>query len=493
MELATGRSRAPVRECGADSPAGARSPGCTIAAYARAKALPEAFLQTVGVSEIRHQGVPALRIALSRRRRRRAWNPLQARDREEPHQGRPLPLGDGLEALPLWTVAPAAGATVVIVEGESDCHTLWHHGINAVGVPGASNWKDERDAPPLGRIRDHLRRRRAGPWRRYRAAMGRHTPSSRIGSASCGLSGFKDPSEMHVADPEAVRARWDAAVAAGQYHSRHRRAKRGRTATPLRRETRSRPMPFLSALLASSRRRGAGHPRQGAGADRDMCSVGARGSDAGRAGACRHSAPDRTDTTDLRAISSRSQARANARPRPTARRSGRFPATSRTFANATKQNCRAISTPKMPGRSSGSRSLGNKRQYPDPAAKRAALMSSVGLRSVLFIRMLVCPEPTFEGLERLFAVGQPSMGVFSGKVANSSAGTACRRKRSSAPLPLSPVSGMARRSGACERLTARRCSRVAGSRSISWSSPMSPTFCSATASSLTRACSRACS
>src|SRR5215204_447848 len=32
---------------------------------------------------------------------------------------------------------------VVLVEGESDCHTLWCHEIPALGIPGASNWRDE--------------------------------------------------------------------------------------------------------------------------------------------------------------------------------------------------------------------------------------------------------------------------------------------------------------------------------------------------------------
>src|SRR5215211_1417560 len=60
-------------------------------------------------------------------------------------------------------------------------------------------------------------------------------------------------------------------------------------------------------------------------------------------------------------------------------------------------------------------SSGNKRQYPDPAAKRAAL-DELGPAPVGPLHpMLVCPEPTFEGLERLFAIGQPSMGVFSGE------------------------------------------------------------------------------
>jgi hypothetical protein len=52
----------------------------------------------------------------------------------------------GLERL---KVARDAGF-VVLVEGESDCHTLWFHDIPAVGVPGApSGWKEARDAPPF--------------------------------------------------------------------------------------------------------------------------------------------------------------------------------------------------------------------------------------------------------------------------------------------------------------------------------------------------------
>jgi hypothetical protein len=32
---------------------------------------------------------------------------------------------------------------VLLVEGESDCHTAWYRGLPAVGVPGVENWKDE--------------------------------------------------------------------------------------------------------------------------------------------------------------------------------------------------------------------------------------------------------------------------------------------------------------------------------------------------------------
>jgi hypothetical protein len=34
---------------------------------------------------------------------------------------------------------------MVLVEGESDVHTLWHHGTPAIGLPGATNWREDRD------------------------------------------------------------------------------------------------------------------------------------------------------------------------------------------------------------------------------------------------------------------------------------------------------------------------------------------------------------
>src|SRR4029453_13681606 len=45
--------------------------------------------------------------------------------------------------------APGYG---VLVEGESDCHTLWFHGIHALGIPGAANWREDRDARHLDGI-----------------------------------------------------------------------------------------------------------------------------------------------------------------------------------------------------------------------------------------------------------------------------------------------------------------------------------------------------
>ena len=50
---------------------------------------------------------------------------------------------------------------VVLVEGESDCHTLWLHDFPALGLPGAGNWNEGRDAPLLADIAEIFDRHRA--------------------------------------------------------------------------------------------------------------------------------------------------------------------------------------------------------------------------------------------------------------------------------------------------------------------------------------------
>ena len=37
--------------------------------------------------------------------------------------------------------AACAIGAVTLVEGESDCHTLWRAGVPAIGLPGAATWR----------------------------------------------------------------------------------------------------------------------------------------------------------------------------------------------------------------------------------------------------------------------------------------------------------------------------------------------------------------
>lgn len=125
--------------------------GCTLADYAAAKQLDIEKLREYGLSDLTYRGQPTLRIpyldptgsegAVRYRLAMRGDNRFRWRR------------GDKLALYGLWRLAEATRAGyAVIVEGESDCHTLWQHGIHAVGLPGAASWQEERDASLLDDI-----------------------------------------------------------------------------------------------------------------------------------------------------------------------------------------------------------------------------------------------------------------------------------------------------------------------------------------------------
>jgi hypothetical protein len=124
--------------------------GLTLDHYTHAKALPTDFLKTCGVSEFTYDYKPALRIPY-----------LGAGGEELAVRFRIALDGDRFRwksgtkpcLYGLHRLAEAQkAAQVVLVEGESDCQTLWFHGIPALGIPGAANWREERDARHLDGI-----------------------------------------------------------------------------------------------------------------------------------------------------------------------------------------------------------------------------------------------------------------------------------------------------------------------------------------------------
>jgi DNA-binding Lrp family transcriptional regulator len=132
---------------------GATPTGCRLRDYAEAKRLPLSFLQANGLREITYQGVPAISIpyfshdGVEPAMRFRVA--LDGPDRFRWRKGSQSQLRlYGLNRLP---EAHNAGY-LVLVEGESDCQTLWLHGFPALGLPGAGNWNEQRDAPLLAEI-----------------------------------------------------------------------------------------------------------------------------------------------------------------------------------------------------------------------------------------------------------------------------------------------------------------------------------------------------
>ena len=97
----------------------------------------------------------------------------------------------------------------VLVEGESDCHTLWHHGAEAIGIPGASNFKEEwaEHLQNIEKLYAVVEPDRGGAAFEERLATS--SLSERLYLVR--LDGAKDVSELHIQDPERFNANLRAA------------------------------------------------------------------------------------------------------------------------------------------------------------------------------------------------------------------------------------------------------------------------------------------
>ena len=109
---------------------------------------------------------------------------------------------------------------VVIVEGESDCHVLWHHEIPAVGVPGTKTWKHDwasylEEIPTVYVV--------AEPDEAGRMFV-EDLASSPLGPRLqvIDLSPFKDPRALHLQDPSSFTDAWEAARELGLAWPRYR-------------------------------------------------------------------------------------------------------------------------------------------------------------------------------------------------------------------------------------------------------------------------------
>jgi hypothetical protein len=129
-------------------------PGLTVQRLSDAKGLPSDYLPSLGLTDFTYMSRPAVRIPyldesgeLVATRFRLALTDDEGVNRFVWKKGdKPCLYG-------LWRLSEARKqGRIIIVEGESDCFTLWHLGIPAIGVPGASNWKPERDGPKLDGI-----------------------------------------------------------------------------------------------------------------------------------------------------------------------------------------------------------------------------------------------------------------------------------------------------------------------------------------------------
>ena len=187
---------------------------CTLQGYAEAKRLPVEYLETLGLRDAKYQGSQAVRIPYhspdgseTAVRFRLALEKSVGGDLRFKWRGGSKTALYGLERL---EEARKAGY-VLLVEGESDAQTLWHHGIPALGIPGADTWKP--------RWAEHLE----GVERVYvvvepdgggEALKGKLSATSDLSKRLhlVRLGEHEDASGLHVADPERFEERFGAAL-----------------------------------------------------------------------------------------------------------------------------------------------------------------------------------------------------------------------------------------------------------------------------------------
>ena len=199
-----------VQSPGNDTATPQRPGGCTLADYAEAKHLRVDSLRKLGITEMYYQSQPAVRIpyygADGKETATRFRVALDGNDKFRWRRGNRALLY-GLDRI----AAVRHGGAIALVEGESDCHTLWQEGFPAVGLPGAATWNEERDAAIFDGIAtifvviepdkggDNVRKSLAKSKIRDRVKLVR-------------LVGFKDPSALHLDDPASFAERWRAAL-----------------------------------------------------------------------------------------------------------------------------------------------------------------------------------------------------------------------------------------------------------------------------------------
>jgi putative DNA primase/helicase len=120
---------------------------CTLEAYSEKKKLPIEWLREQGLSDVHYAGKPAVRIVYFKgdgtegavRFRLALEKAEDGADNRFRWRKSSKPLLYGL-----WRLGQARDTGyAVLVEGESDAQTLWYHGFPALGIPGATNWRNE--------------------------------------------------------------------------------------------------------------------------------------------------------------------------------------------------------------------------------------------------------------------------------------------------------------------------------------------------------------
>ena len=98
----------------------------------------------------------------------------------------------------LWRLKQYTDNYIVLVEGESDAQTLWYYGVQAIGVPGASNFKEEYKYL-LDRFKTvYIQDEEDQGGETFVGTILRYIDNNKCKLISCKKFGCKDVSQLHI-------------------------------------------------------------------------------------------------------------------------------------------------------------------------------------------------------------------------------------------------------------------------------------------------------
>ena len=174
----------------------------SVAALAKAKKLPTPFLVQLGLCDLpadRAVGIPYYD---------ETGAPLMMKRRTalKAKEGSFWPKSVPVCAYGRWRIHEAAkNGVLIVVEGESDCWTLWHHGVPALGLPGSGMAKTLTRDHLAGIQKLYIMVEPDGGGKTFRAGVIARLEELQYDGRAFLLTlpdGYKDPSDLHVAAPE---------------------------------------------------------------------------------------------------------------------------------------------------------------------------------------------------------------------------------------------------------------------------------------------------
>jgi putative DNA primase/helicase len=184
--------------------------GLTLEEYAAAKKLPIEELKEYGLQNEKTRLIIPYKDENGREVAKRYRHSMHGRSRFSWSKGsKVLPYG-------LWRLHEFRKRDyIVLVEGESDCHTLWHYGIPALGAPGADTFSSAY-VQALNDLDVYIFKE---PDHGGETFVKKVCASLNGGGFSgkaylVQLSGFKDPSELHIRKADSFEMHWESAFKA---------------------------------------------------------------------------------------------------------------------------------------------------------------------------------------------------------------------------------------------------------------------------------------